>query len=280
MRLTGKCDCAGLLFAGILALGTAPSAWAYSDPDPAPFFIRGLSNKCIDAGVAGARYAGQPIVLADCNKTPAQEIDIVEVSADRHEVILKASDYCIGPKDGALKVGVAFELQLCDNTAAQQRFGIDGDSIISFAPLPPTVYARSRLVAAAARGKWANGTPVVLVERMLADSEIWTFVPVFAPTTNAPPNAMVAQSRLGDPYSTRRLSSEADHRFRHRIDSRTTDECASSRWRACQTRNGDRVDRRHRARQHDGRRLGRSRGCHDSRQTTWIAARSAHFLPE
>ena len=88
---------------------------AYSDPDPAPFFIRGLSNKCIDAGVAEARYAGQPVVLADCNKTPAQEIDLVEVSADRHEVILKASDYCIGPKAGALNVGVALELQLCDN---------------------------------------------------------------------------------------------------------------------------------------------------------------------
>ena len=96
-------------------------------------------------------------MLADCNGTPAQQSDIVEVSPERHEMILKASDYCIGPKDGVLKVGVALELQLCDNTAAHQRFGIDGDSIISFAPLPYTVYARSRLVATVAG---ANGRTV------------------------------------------------------------------------------------------------------------------------
>src|SRR5438270_13244150 len=105
MDLAAKLLCA--VAAASYAIGTPPlhaqqtsvlhaQVAAYTDPDPAPFFIRGLSDKCIDAGVPQARFAGQPVVVSDCNGTPAQQIDIVEISAD-HRVVLKASDYCLCP---------------------------------------------------------------------------------------------------------------------------------------------------------------------------------------
>src|SRR5690349_138338 len=155
---------------------------AYTDPDPAPFFIHGLSNKCIDAGIPQARFAGQPVVVSDCNGTPAQQIDIVEISAD-HRVVLKASDYCVGPKGGALTIGVRLELQLCDATDDKQQFVIDGDSIISLATIPANIPARHRLVVSVSGGKFANGSSLVLIERTLDDAEFWSFVPTFGPLT-------------------------------------------------------------------------------------------------
>ena len=158
-----------------------------------PFFIKGLANKCIDAGPPELRQLGRVVNLWDCNNSSAQQIDIDEVVPERHEVVLRAGPFCIGPQGGVRNVGVRLELQTCNPTAVEQRFAIDGDSIISLAGPPPNSLVRDRLVIEPERARTMRGTSLVLGERDFDDSEFWTFAPVIPPPENAPASALGPQ---------------------------------------------------------------------------------------
>lgn len=125
----------------------------------APFFIKGLANKCIDASPPEIRHLGRVVYLWDCNNSSAQWIEIDEAVPERHEMVLKAGDYCIGPQGGIRNLGARLELQTCNPTSMAQRFAIDGDSIISLADPPSNSLVRDRLVIEPERGERAMARP-------------------------------------------------------------------------------------------------------------------------
>jgi hypothetical protein len=154
-----------------------PAAFA----DSAPFYIHGQANKCIDAGSPETRQPGQPVLLFTCNQSTSQSIDIVEVNPAVHQVVIKASGYCFGPRGGVRNIGATLELQVCMDMAMEQRFAVDGDSIVNLADPPSSSPVFARVVIAPERGQVANGTVLAFQERNLADREFWTFSPVFDP---------------------------------------------------------------------------------------------------
>jgi len=91
-----------------------------------------------------------------------------------HEVQLHAGDKCIGAAGNFMAPGVPLVLQNCDGSAGQ-TFALDGDSII---------FARDRaFVVEVKNARGQNGTPLVVGERNLDDSEFWSFTATDGPNT-------------------------------------------------------------------------------------------------
>ncbi len=164
---------------------TTQTFTAFVDPKPT-FSIRGfagIGNKCLDFG-SGPQVNGTPVVITDCSNTSGQAVLIEEVNA-RHDVILRAGAKVIGVRaQSALTTTTATStstsaadtetpLELQDEAsrltiyARNQIFALDGDSILWAAD-------RNR-VAKVQNSRGKNGTPIVLGDRDLADSELWSF---------------------------------------------------------------------------------------------------------
>ena len=159
-----------------------------------PFRVRSYIGKCLTYGqiaidpdpddpppvilsAAGAGPDAAPVYLDDCGggsgfpdvvDTTFQRIVVEEVNG-RHEVVLRAGDQYIGVTGGLLVNRAPLELQ--DFTGGPgQIFALDGDSII--------LAADRQLVVEVKNARGASGTPLVLGNRDLDDSEFWDFISV------------------------------------------------------------------------------------------------------
>jgi hypothetical protein len=178
---------------GPARISTAPDV-----PQLSAFYLRAFAGnlvraKCLDFG-ASPQMAGSPVFVYDCNDTASQEVVVEEIS-DRHEVILHAGTKVIGihnPQvstiEGAAPVAAApaeFTLELQDRASplrrnsADQRFALDGDSIILASSRSCVHSATSvcppQLVIQVQNARGANRSPLVVGPRNLADSEFWDF---------------------------------------------------------------------------------------------------------
>ena len=142
------------------------------------FYLRSYMGKCLDFGTA--RPAGTQVYISDCNKSAEQQILVEEVDA-QHDVRLHAGALVLGlrplqrlalpatpPSPAPASPVFVLELQ---NPAApstpSQTFALDGDSIILASNHTLVVQVQNSLVA--------NGSPLVVWTRSLADSEFWDF---------------------------------------------------------------------------------------------------------
>ena len=146
------------------------------------FTLRNYGGKCLDVGplpqVGGAVY------LKSCDGSAGQQIRVEEMTAN-HQVRLNAGSFVIGfdydptpvIDDGSVGGGSGvsegpMKLQLPANSAApgvsNQLFALDGDSIIAGID--------RNLVAQVENARGADGTPIVLRKRRLADAEFWDFL--------------------------------------------------------------------------------------------------------
>ena len=161
---------------------------------PPIFYVRSYLGKCLDFGTS--LTSGAQVYLSDCNDFTEQQVRVEEVDS-QHDVILHAGSKVLGfrppfvgsdpgafvvtssgaPAPAAPATPVyALELQDLPNpnspavspiTSANQTFALDGDSII--------LASDRRLVVQVQNGLVANGSPLVVAARSLADSEFWDF---------------------------------------------------------------------------------------------------------
>lgn len=170
-----------------------------------PFTVRSYGGKCLEYGVPRTPREevlkwNYPVFIADCKGTAVQQIRVEELT-DRpgRLVILRAGNRVIGKR-------VEFPVFTLQSTAAEaeseasaaeppsfdaansaastpdqtpleaqpytgglgQIFALDGDSII--------LNADRNLVVEVKNNRGANGTPLVLGRRDLADAEFWDFI--------------------------------------------------------------------------------------------------------
>jgi len=143
------------------------------------FTLRNYGGKCLDAGPLPQPGGG--LYLKTCNGSAGQQFRIEEMNAS-HQVRLHAGATVVGftydpapvIDDGSSGGGSGVSegplvLQVPANPAAlglsNQLFALDGDSII--AAIDKT------LVAQVENARGADGSPVVLRTRRLADAEFW-----------------------------------------------------------------------------------------------------------
>jgi FG-GAP-like repeat len=156
------------------------------------FSVRNYGGKCLDYGAA-TRARSTTVFLNDC--AAAHPIRVQEIN-DRHEVILHAGTSVIGihnPPVATLggpppppQTEFPLELQRYNPilaTTANQIFSLDGDSII-LASTRPCINTDGgaacdtpppHLVIQVQNARGANGSPLVVGLRNLADSEFWDF---------------------------------------------------------------------------------------------------------
>jgi hypothetical protein len=180
----------------------------YGTPPPPPsstMFSRGILRfqELISwAGIStGARESSPSVFLNDC--TQAHSIVVEELQNGKHEVILHAGNRVIGirrlpvntvgaePQSVTSPTSIAatpeLPLELLNQTVAARRiddvFALDGDSIILESSRPcvstdATLCAPppAQLVVQVQNARGANGSPLVVGPRNLADSEFWDFV--------------------------------------------------------------------------------------------------------
>jgi hypothetical protein len=133
-----------------------------------PFTIRGLGGKCVDFGGEAYWAIGSPVFLYSCNGTSAQRVRVVELADGTHDVTLRAgARFCIGIRDTP-RVGVALELQAC-NDGPRQRFALDGDAI--YAGTQSSGRVNREFVVAASQGRSIDRTPLVLALQETTDAE-------------------------------------------------------------------------------------------------------------
>ncbi len=146
------------------------------------FFARIYADKCLDFTSAAQAGSG-PVVIAACNNGATQQIVVEEINA-RHEVVLHAGQKVIGVHSPLVvttgnaplvsPTGNSLELQAparpIDPAFRNQVFALDGDGII--------LASDRNLVAQAQDSRGANGTPVIMGGRNLADAEFWNFTAV------------------------------------------------------------------------------------------------------
>jgi hypothetical protein len=164
----------------------APPASVSVQAPPPVFSVRSYLGKCLDFGQA-ANPVSQ-VVIFDCNGSASQHITVEEVDS-QHDVVLHAGSQVLGVNSGPLvatlggsntvptggsTIVYGLELQarntLTAITAMGQRnqvFVLDGDSMI--------LASNRNLVVQVQNGQGANGSPVVVAQRNLADSEFWDF---------------------------------------------------------------------------------------------------------
>ena len=168
-------------FESCLSAGAAPTRPAVTGPLNGPFFVQSYIGKCLTYGTLPAAApgpplaSGSPVTISDCVGTASsrvvpqrvlQQIFVEEIN-ESHEVVLHAGGKVIGIAGGFLAAQAPLELQDYQPLSSAQTFQLDGDSII---------LARDRnLVVEVRNGRGANGTPLVLGNRDLDDTEFWTF---------------------------------------------------------------------------------------------------------
>ena len=158
---------------------------------PPIFYLRSYLGKCLDFGTS--LTSGTQVYLSDCDDSTEQQVLVEEVDS-QHDVILHAGSKVlgfrppfVGSNPGAFVATssgapapatpvYALELQDLPNpnspavspiTSANQTFALDGDSII--------LASDPRLVVQVQNALVANGSPLVVAARSLADSEFWDF---------------------------------------------------------------------------------------------------------
>jgi len=163
-----------LLSTGVVSSSSSPVARQTASQI---FFVRNYAGKCLDFS-SPPQIGGTPVIIAACNKTPAQQVQVQEINA-RHEVVLHVGTRVIGARipgvTNAAQIVVpsqyALELQTpanpIDPAFRSQVFALDGDSIL--------LAANRNLVAQALNNRGANATPVGVAQRTLADAEFWDF---------------------------------------------------------------------------------------------------------
>ncbi len=203
LRIPSASFCVLTLVAVLAVLtGTHAAAQSSTSPrqphpagNPATFYLLAFAGtlahgKCLDFGPP-PQVAGSPVFIYDCNGTVAQQVLVEEIN-DRHEVVLHAGTKVIGSRNRAVPGDATptefmLELQNRANSpvrraSANQVFALDGDSIIlarsrpcastedHICPAPPP-----QLVVQVQNARGANGSPLVVAPRNLADSEFWAF---------------------------------------------------------------------------------------------------------
>ncbi len=186
----------------------APNAICINECGGSPpgFFVRAFNGtmvrnggKCLDYG--DPQVAGSPVFLNDC--AAAHPIVVTEVNV-QHDVILHAGTLVIGIRHHAVfsqggpsgppsasEIPLELQHQVSGLTplSANQIFSLDGDSIILASSRPASVatdfsrcfYLVSGrvcgpvLVAKVQNARGANGTPIVVGPRDLAEAEFWDF---------------------------------------------------------------------------------------------------------
>ncbi|HJT89600.1 MAG TPA: hypothetical protein VJ732_17145, partial [Bryobacteraceae bacterium] len=192
-----------------LAFPLATLALAAEAPPPNGFQVRSYTGKCLDYG-APWPGSGATVYLNDCSA--AHAIVVQEIN-NRHEVILHAGSQVIGIRaPRVFTTGsppatppALYQLELQPYhsflaSTANQAFMLDGDSIILASSRPcinskilpatdnPNAYrtadvdppaacppAPPELVVQPQNGRGANGTPLVVAARNLAEPEFWDF---------------------------------------------------------------------------------------------------------
>lgn len=154
--------------------------------DPKGFLVRAYGGQIVKNGGKCLDYTpgvvGSPVFLNDCSR--AHPVTISQLSermgedgcTRKYEVLLRAGNTVIGPRlslPGEVPTENPLELQVegfrgkisGPRILNSQAFVFDGDSIILASD-------RTR-VAKVQNSRGANGTPIVLGPRQLADSEFW-----------------------------------------------------------------------------------------------------------
>ncbi len=199
---------------GVLVLSASllPSAAAEaglrrrSDFPNDAFYVRSYLGKCLTYGVGAFQFGGPPtpqasstgVYVSNCAgirfplviATVLQRIDVKEIADGTHNVRLHAGSKVIGVAGGEFFPGAAIELQDEDDSSAGQIFALDGDSII--------LAADRSLVLEVMNGRGANGTPLILGQRDLADSEFWDFQAINGADVD-PTSGFVRINQIGSP---------------------------------------------------------------------------------
>jgi hypothetical protein len=200
-----------LALLGVL-ISRAGSAQGVCDPslpgcvDPRGFLVRAYAGQIVKNGGKCLDYTpgviGSPIFLNDCSR--AHAVSVSQTSqrtgadgyARKYEVLLRAGNAVIGPRilaPGQVP-GAEVQLELQQEGFRGRLFGprilndqtfvLDGDSIILASDRDRIVVATdpyNAQLAAQVRvfkvqnSRGANGSPIVLGERQLTDSEFWEF---------------------------------------------------------------------------------------------------------
>lgn len=149
------------------------------------FYLQSYLGKCVDFGTP--QTSGTQAYVSDCNNSAEQQVLVQEVDA-QHDVILRAGSLVLGIRPpqvlplpdvaSSTPASPVFVLELQEQanpnpvvysnvTPASQTFALDGDSII--------LASDHTLVVQVQNGLGANGSPLVVAKRSLADSEFWNF---------------------------------------------------------------------------------------------------------
>jgi hypothetical protein len=174
----------------------SPDSRGATNPSRSSFSVRNYGGKCLDYGPPWQRI-GPTVYLNDC--AVAHPVVVQEIN-DRHQVILNAGNQIIGvrrrvvvhsagPEEAGPEEAAAateYPLELFDTGLAipvgYYIFDLDGDSVIlansrpcistdaNLCPPPPP-----ELVVQVQNARGANGSPLVVGPRNLADSEFWDF---------------------------------------------------------------------------------------------------------
>lgn len=219
----------------------APGQTATTAASNNTFTVRSYGGKCLEFGVPRTiieqRMAkNYPVFISDCNGSAAQQVRIEELT-DRpgHLVILRAGNGVIGKKlDFVFTRHTASEAQSVNSSTEArdaeqaspaalsatgavtevpletqpytgsegQIFALDGDSMI--------LAADRNLVIEAQNNRGANGTPLALGRRDLADAEFWTFTATDG-SNRRPTSGFV---RVPQEHDHRTL----DHQFRSAVE--------------------------------------------------------------
>jgi hypothetical protein len=172
----GRSALLGLASLLLVALAPLPS---HAAQVVRTFYVEGAANRCIDAGPPAQRAVGRSLVLALCDRSDTQRIDVQEMPGG--VVTLQASGLCIGPRAQTRQLNAPLELQTCAPGSASQQFMLDGDSIIDLQLPDGKSPETGRLVVEAQGGRVAPRTPVILGARELESWEFWRLTPAFDP---------------------------------------------------------------------------------------------------
>jgi hypothetical protein len=171
-----------------IALTAGPSSAQPASPFDREFYFRMLGNRCLDFGGEAFWALGGPVIIYQCNGTVAQRVRVREIGDGTYDVELRVRDlYCIGatPAQGRRPEedrdrgrvrptvsGAALELQRC-NKSAQQRFALDGDTILMGRQVTGAV---TREFAIEPKGRNTNlRTPLVVAPRDASDAQYFRF---------------------------------------------------------------------------------------------------------
>ena len=176
-----------VLVAGALA-GCAPDRPRPRPPEKAglvdrQFIIRGLGNRCVDAGeperVTGQAAGQGAVAIRACRDTPAQRFrlqEIAETEPVSHDFVLMIPDtsLCLGVAGNVVAAGRPLEVQACTGSR-RQRFAFDGDALLVGVQNDGLRVSRE-FVVEPREANTNEGTPIVAGTREFADAEYWRMI--------------------------------------------------------------------------------------------------------